>query len=159
MDESFGCESGDIVGMPNWPHGPSLDQYEILRRVVAGFRRVVIDWTQGDRWAEARISKAVEIGWSGFLLEAEQALRGQSVLVSLADAAGPGVPWVRFYMTPDTSGMELCYEPPGAAEACRELARKLAEVLGYEFETHDGGESAEPDVPPESALGDGSGRS
>ena len=56
MDEWFGWESGDSVAS-NWPHGPVLDQHEILRRVAAGFRRVVIDWAEGDRWVEARIAK------------------------------------------------------------------------------------------------------
>jgi hypothetical protein len=130
--------------MPNWPHGPSLKEHEILRRVATAFRRVVIDWTEGDRWVEARISAATEFGYSGLLLEAEHALRGQSVLVSVADAAGSDAAWVRFYMTPDTSGFELHYEPPGAEAACRELARKLAEVLGYEFSLWDGSPDAEP---------------
>jgi hypothetical protein len=129
-------ESGDSVNMLNWPDGPRLPQREILRRVAAAFRRVVIDWAEGDRWAEARISKAAEV-YSGFLLEAEQALRGTSVLVSVADAAGPDAAWVRFYMTPDTESLELHYEPPGAEAACRALARKLAEVLGYEFAAYE----------------------
>jgi hypothetical protein len=129
-------ESGDSVNMPNWPHGPSLDQHEILRRVAAAFRRVVIDWAEGDRWAEARISKAAEV-YSGLLLEAEQDLRGTSVLVSVADAAGPDAAWVRFIMTHDTSGLELHYEPPGAEDECRALARKLGDILGYEFEASD----------------------
>jgi hypothetical protein len=132
-----------MVSMPNWPHGPTLEQHEILRRVAAGFRRVVIDWAEGDRWAEARIRKATDIGWSGLLLEAEQALRGHSVLVSVADAAGSDAAWVRFYMTPDTSGFELCYQPSGAEAACRALALKLAEVLGYEFSPWDGSPDAE----------------
>lgn len=38
-----------------------------------------------------------------------------------------------FDMTADTGGIQLCYEPPGAEQACRSLALKLAEVLGYEF--------------------------
>ena len=137
MSEWYDWESGDSVGIRNWPHGPRLEQHEVLRRVAAAFRRVVIDWTEGDRWAEARISKAVEIGWSGLLLEAEQALRGTSVLVSVADTAGPDAAWVRFYMTPDTESFELHYEPPGAEEACRALARKLAEVLGYQFDAYE----------------------
>src|SRR5947209_18087319 len=122
MDEWSYCESGDIVGIRNWPHGPRLPQREVLQRVAGAFRRVVIDWTEGDRWVEARISKAVEIGYSGFLLEAEHALRGRSVLVSVADAAGSDPAWVRFYMTPDTEGFDLHYEPPGAEAACRALA-------------------------------------
>ncbi|MBN9522978.1 hypothetical protein J0H58_31445 [bacterium] len=141
MGEWSGWESGDSVGMPNWPHGPSLDQHEILRRTAIAFRRVVIDWAEGDRWAEARISGAVEIGYTGLLLEAEHSLRGRSVLVSLADEGGPGAAWVRFYMTPDTGCLDLHYEPPGAEVACRQLALKLADVLGYEFATD---EPAEP---------------
>jgi hypothetical protein len=41
-------ESGDSVNMPNWPNGPTLDQHEILRRVAAAFRWVVINWAEGD---------------------------------------------------------------------------------------------------------------
>jgi hypothetical protein len=133
MGEWSNWESGDSVGMPNWPHGPSLDQHEILRRVAAAFRRVVIDWAEGDRWVEARIGQSAEIGYTGLLLDAEHALRGRSVLVSLADADGSGAAWVRFYMTPDTGCLDLHYEPSGAEPACRQLALKLADALGYEF--------------------------
>jgi hypothetical protein len=143
MHEWYG-ESGDSVNMPNWPHGPVLEQREILRRVAAAFRRVVIDWDEGDQWVEVRIAKAVESGYSGFLLEAEHDLRSRTVLVSFADAAGSGEAWVRFYMTQDTSGFELHYDPAGAVSACRALARKLAEVLGYEFAAWEEGEAAEP---------------
>src|SRR5262245_63086687 len=149
MSEWYDWESGDSVGMPNWPHGPPLEQPEVLRRVAVAFRRVVIDWAEGDRWVEARISKAVESGYSGFLLEAEHALRGRSVLVSVADAAGPDAAWVRFFMTPDTEAFELHYEPPGTLEACRALARKLAETLGYEFGAYEDDEPAGPDTAPD----------
>ena len=144
-------ESGDIVGIRNWPDGPRLPQREVLQRVAGAFRRVVIDWTEGDRWVEARISAATEFGYSGFLLEAEHALRGRAVLVSVADAPGPDAAWVRFYMTPDTEAFELRYDPPGALEACRALALKLAEALGYEFDAFEDGEPAEPDAAPDSA--------
>jgi hypothetical protein len=148
MGEFSYRESGDGIEMPNWPHGPSLDPPEILRRVATAFRRAVIDRAEGDRWVEARISKAAEV-YSGLLLEAEHALRGHTVLVSVADAAGPDAAWVRFYMTPDTGGFELHYEPPGAEDACRALARKLADVLGYVFVVWDGGEPAEPPADPD----------
>jgi hypothetical protein len=97
---------------------------------------VVIDWTEGDRWGEFRISKLMEVGAQPIIMEAEHAIRGRTVLVSLADAAGPEAPWIRFFMTTDTEGLELHYEPPGAEAACRALAVKLAEVLGYEFATY-----------------------
>lgn len=151
MGEWF-AESGDILEMPDWPRGPSLDPQEILRRVATAFRRVAIDWAEGDRRAAARAAKAADVGYRGFLLEAEQALRGQTVLVSVADAAGPDAAWVRFYMDPDTSGMELHYEPPGAEPACRALARRLAEVLGYVFVPWDGGPGAAPGVAPDPAA-------
>src|SRR5262249_61659316 len=115
-------------GIATWPHGARLEQREVRRRVAGAFRRVVIDWAEGDRWVEARISKAVEVGYSGFLLEAEHDLRGRSVLVSVADAAGPDAAWVRFYMTPATEAFELYYEPPGGEEACRALARRRADA-------------------------------
>src|SRR3954447_21289443 len=126
MGEWSDWESGDTVGIPNWPDGPMLPQREVLRRVAGAFRRVVIDWTEGDRWVEARISAATEIGYPGGLLAAEHALRGRAVLVSVADAAGPDAAWVRFYMTPDTECLDLHYDPPGAEAACRALGRKLA---------------------------------
>jgi hypothetical protein len=150
MGEWF-VESGDIVGIRNGPDGPRLPQREVLQRVAGAFRRVVIDWTEGDRRVEARISAATEFGSSGIILEAEHALRGRMVLVSVADEPGPGAAWVRFYMTPDTEFFELHYEPPGALEACRTLALKLAEALGYEFDAYEDDESAELDTAPDPA--------
>ena len=38
--ESEWSESGDIVGIRNWPDGPRLEQHEVLRRVAAAFRRI-----------------------------------------------------------------------------------------------------------------------
>jgi hypothetical protein len=110
-----------------------VEQVEILRRVAAGFRRVSIDWSEGDRWAEARIIKATETGYRGFLLDAERALRGQSVLVAVADAPGPEAAWVRFYMISDSELLELNYQPASAVADGRALAGKLAELLGYEL--------------------------
>ena len=136
MGEWSNWESGDSVGSPNWPHGSLLDQHEILRRVAVAFRRVIIDWSEGDRWAEERIRKGIEIGYRGVLLQNEQALRGQSVLVSFADSAGPNAAWVRFYMIPNTEDLELHYEEQSGYEpSCRQLAVKLAEMLGYNFST------------------------
>jgi hypothetical protein len=149
MGEWSDWESGDSVGIPNWPDGPRLPQGEVLRRVAVAFRRVVIDWAEGDRWVEARIGKATEVGYPGGLLAAEYALRGRAVLVSVADAAGPEAAWVRFYMTPDTESLDLHYEPPGARAACRVLALKLAEALGYEFSTDEEDEPAEPGAAPD----------
>jgi hypothetical protein len=63
--------------------------------------------------------------------------------VSVADATGPDAAWVRFYATPDTESLDLHYEPHGALAACRALALKLAEALGYEFATEDD----DPDAP------------
>jgi hypothetical protein len=151
VSDWYDSVSGDIVGIHNWPDGPRLGQHEVLRRIAAAFRRVVIDWTEGDRWAEARISKAAEV-YSGFLLEAEQALRGTSVLVSVADAAGPDAAWVRFFMTPDTESFELQYEPPEAEEACRALALKLAEALGYEFSRWEDDQDSPPVLPHDTLM-------
>ena len=136
-------ETGDCVYAPG-EAPPGLEQAEVLRRVAAGFRRVVIDWTEGDRWVDARVAKAIEIGWSGLLLEAERALYGQSVLVSLAEDPGPDATWLHFYMTSDAGMLELHYEPKGARHAGRALAGKLAALLGYQFETLEEGEMDEP---------------
>jgi hypothetical protein len=125
-------ESGDCVCAPDRP-GACLARGEILRRVAVGFRRVVIDWTEGDRWVEARIAKATEIRFPEVLLEAEYALLGQCVLVSVVDEAGPAAAWVRFYMTPDTAVLELHYDPADAEPRCRQLGIKLAEIIGYEY--------------------------
>jgi hypothetical protein len=137
-------ESGDCVCAPDRPDS-NLDQAEILRRVAAGFRRVVIDWPAGDQWVEARIVKAVAIGYSKLLLDAEHGLRGRSVLVSVADEPGPGAAWVRFYMTPDTGILELHYEPAHALPACRMLAGKLAAVLGYALTRWEDDDLAKPE--------------
>ena len=128
--------------------GRGLAQPEVLRRVAVGFRRVVIDWPEGQRWAEARAAKAEEVGYRGFLLEAERALRDESVLVSVADAAGPDAAWVRFYMTADAGMLELYYAPAAAVPACRSLAVKLAGLLGYEFVTWEE-DDAEPGAAPD----------
>ena len=136
--------SGDCVHAPD-RKGADVAQDEVLRRVAIGFRRVVIDWPEGERWAEARAAKAAHDGYRGFLLDAEEALRMESVLVSVADAAGPDAAWLRFYMTADTGVIELNYHPAEAIVAGRALAVKLAELLGYEFaawEDEDNSETA-----------------
>jgi hypothetical protein len=148
MHEWLEWESGDYVHAPDRP-GAELDQPEVLRRVAVGFRRVVIDWPEGERWAEARAAKAEEFGYRGFLLEAERALRDESVLVSVADAAGPDAAWVRFYLTADAGILELYYEPAAAVPACRALAVKLAGLLGYEFAPWEGSDDAEPGAAPD----------
>jgi hypothetical protein len=132
--------SGDCVHAPDRP-GAELAQPQVIRRVAVGFRRVVIDWPEGRRWAEARAAKAEEFGYRALLLEAERALRDESVLVSVADAAGPDAAWVRFYMTADAGMLELYYEPAAAAPASRALAVKLAGLLGYEFAPWEGSDA------------------
>src|SRR5690348_3302354 len=92
--------NGDYVHAPDRA-GAEVTQAEVLRRVAVGFKRVVIDRPEGRRWAEVRAAKAEEDGYRGLLLEAEQALRDESVLVSVADATGPDAVWVRFYLTAD----------------------------------------------------------
>jgi hypothetical protein len=140
--ERSNWETGDCAFAPGLaPVG--LEQAEVLRRVAVGFRRVVIDWVEGDRWVDARVAKAVEIRWSGLLLEAERALRGHSVFVSVADEAGENATWLQFYMTSDAGMLELHYEPASARRAGRVLAGKLATLLGYQFETAEEGGMAE----------------
>jgi hypothetical protein len=118
--------------------------------IAVGFRRVVIDWTEGDRYVEARINKAVQVGYSGILLEAEHAMRGRMVLVSVADDPDPDAVWVRFHllMTRDeesNESLDLNYLPGTAVAAGRALAVKLAGLLEYEFVPWEGGADAEPD--------------
>jgi hypothetical protein len=158
VHEWFEWASGDCVHAPD-RSGAEVTQAEILRRVAVGFRRVAIDWPEGERWAEARAAKAAEDGYRGFLLEAEQALRSESVLVSVADAVGPDAVWVRFYLTADAGLLELNYHPAGAVAAGRELATKLAELLGYEFAPWDGSTDAEPGAAPDPARSSASGSS
>jgi hypothetical protein len=150
MSEWFDRESGDSVGTD----GPTLEQHEVLRRVAAAFQRVVIDRTEGDRWVEWRISNLMEVGAQPTIMEAEHARRGRTVLVSVADAAGPEAPWVRFFMTSTyaTESFGLHYEPPGAEAACRALALRLAEVLGYEFTTYEDSLADEESPPPTDIL-------
>jgi hypothetical protein len=144
--------SGDCVHAPDQP-GAEVTQAELLRRVAVGFKRVVIDWPEGRRWAEVRAAKAEEDGYRGLLLEAEQGLRDESVLVSIADAAGPDAVWVRFYLTKDAGILELNYHPATAVAAGQALAAKLAEILGYEFSPWDGTSYDAPDPSPDS-VGD-----
>ncbi|MFO0826299.1 MAG: hypothetical protein U0792_24805 [Gemmataceae bacterium] len=144
MNEWAEWASGDYVHAPDGT-GAEVTQTELLRRVSVGFRRVAIDWPEGERWAEARAIKAAEVGYRGFLLEAEQSLRRNSVLVSVADASGPDAVWMRFYLTVDAGCLELNYHPATAVAAGRTLAAKLAELLGYEFSPLDGNGDAVPD--------------
>src|SRR5262245_38621961 len=147
VHEWFDWASGDYVHAQDRT-GAEVAQAEVLRRVAVGFRRVVIDWPEGERWAEARAAKAAEDGYRGFLLEAEHALRAESVLVSVADSAGPDAVWVRFYLTADAGCLELNYRPAAVA-AGRVLAAKLAGLLGYEFSPWEGSPDAEPGAAPD----------
>jgi hypothetical protein len=148
-------QTGDCVFAPGLAP-PGLEQAEVLRRVAASFRRVVIDWPEGDRWVDARVAKAVEIGYNGFLLEAERSLRGHSVLVSVADEPGPNATWLQFYMTSDAGMLELHYEPASAIHAGRALAGKLAALLHYQFEPAQEGEKAGPVSPADGGRDAGS---
>jgi hypothetical protein len=109
-DESFallhaaGWSLGDLLLLTD--HGPMW--------LVTG--------TNGENVVEARAAKAAEFGYRGVLLEAERALRDESVLVSVADAAGPDAAWVRFYMTADAGLLELHYEPAWASGRWRDGA-------------------------------------
>ena len=48
--EWYDWASGDYVHAPDRT-GAEISQAEVLRRVAVGFRRVVIDWPEGERWA------------------------------------------------------------------------------------------------------------
>ena len=43
--------------------------------VAVGFRRVGIDWAEGDRWVDARVLHGLEIGYAGALLELDPYLK------------------------------------------------------------------------------------
>jgi hypothetical protein len=141
-------ESGDCIYAPDL-ETPPLEQAEVLRRIATGFRRVVIDWPEGDRYVDARLARAIDVGYSGALLEAERNLRGRTVLVSVAEESGPDATWLKFLMPSDDGYVEMMalhYEPLNATFAGRALADKLAALLGYQFETADEGELEEPDA-------------
>lgn len=111
-----------------------LDQAEVLRRVATGFRRIEINWFEGERYAEARIAQGIEVGMPERLRQLDVALfRGRTALVSVADATGADAAWVRFYLTPHPQLLELYSDPASAVPAGRAVARKLAELLGFEF--------------------------
>jgi hypothetical protein len=127
-----GWESGDILHASDPPQS-LLDQPEVQRRVAVGFRRIAIDWTEGDEWAEALLHSAFELGFRGELLAKANALRGRCALVSVADDPGPTAHWVQFILTANPSTLNLHYEPRDAETARRDLAHKLGVLLGYEF--------------------------
>jgi hypothetical protein len=142
VDEWSDWESGDFLHATDEP-GAAVPLVEVLHRIVVGFRRVVIDWTEGDRWVDWRIAKHTEIGSPPVIMDAEHSLRRRTALVSLAEEAGPDAVWVRFFLIKhDTASLDLNYQPATAAERGRALAHKLAELLGYRFGSAD-------DPPPE----------
>jgi len=133
VEEWLEWESGDFLHASDKP-GTELPLDEILHRIVVGFRRVVIDCCEGDRWVDWRIAKHVEMGSPSVIMDAEHSLRGRTVLVSLSDEAGPDAVWVRFFLFKhDTTSLDLNYQPVTALESGRVLAHKLAEMLGYQF--------------------------
>jgi hypothetical protein len=124
--------NGDCVCVPDSAE-TALPVQDVLGRIAVGFRRASVDWLEGDRWVQARIAKHTEFGSHELIMQAERNMLGNALLVSVADEAGPNAAWVRFCITRWDAGiMELHYEPPDDPR-CRSLARKLAEVLGYEF--------------------------
>src|SRR5436305_1502391 len=92
-------QSGDFVGT-NLPEGQWLTAEDVLTRIATAFRHVVIDWEEGERKAQARFAKAVEVGYDGVLLESEKYLLGRTVFVAIAEGIGNAATWVRFYLTP-----------------------------------------------------------
>jgi hypothetical protein len=142
VDEWSDWESGDFLHAADKP-GAEVPLAEFLHRVAVGFRRVVIDWTEGDRWVDCRIAKHTEIGSPRVIMDAEHSLRGRTALVSVSDEVGPDAVWVRFFLIKhDTTSLDLNYQPATAAERGQALAHKLAEILGYQFANYD-------DPPPE----------
>jgi hypothetical protein len=72
VDEWSDWESGDFLHAADKPDAEvPLD--EVLQRVAVGFRRVVIDWCEGDRWVDWRITKHIEVGSPPVIMEAEHA--------------------------------------------------------------------------------------
>ena len=137
MNEWADWESGDFLCAADRPDA-EVPLAEVLRRVAGGFRRVVIDWCEGDRWVDWRLAKHTEVGSPPVIMEAEHSLRGRTVLVSVSDEVGPDAVWVRFFLIKhSTASLDIHYQPATAVESGRALARKAAEVLGYEFKTED----------------------
>ncbi len=138
-------ESGDCVCVPA-PAETGLPVHDVLGRIAIGFRRTSVDWLEGDRRVQARVAKHIEWGSQELILQADRNMLGNAMLVSVTDEAGPNAAWVRFYITRwDAGMMELHYEPPDDPR-CRSLARKLAELLGYEFHPFDESSHLEDDT-------------
>ena len=122
VDEWSDWKSGDFLYATDKP-GAEVPLAEVLHRVSVGFRRVVIDWTEGDRWVDWRLAKHTEVGSPPVIMDAEHSLRGRTALVSLSEEVGPDAVWVRFFLIKhDTASLDLNYQPATAAERGRALA-------------------------------------
>jgi hypothetical protein len=123
--------SGDAIGSDS--EGSARPLSELIGKIAMGFRHVVFNWSEGDRWAEARIAAWKNMKGPPLIMQLEEGLRGHTVHVSIADQADTDSPTVCFFLTPDTCVFELHYEPPGREAECRAMAIRLAEKIGYGF--------------------------
>jgi hypothetical protein len=125
--------SGECLVAPELP-GKSLPKEEIARLIVMKFRYIAFDWSEGDRWVAAHIQNSIDFGFEGAFLEADYALRGQCLLVTLSDSPNVNIDIIRFYLTPDTGLIDLNYQYLNSPASCSAAARKLATIIGYKLE-------------------------
>lgn len=123
-------DSGDALVQPPGVVSASLNI--LLPKIASDFAFIAVDWTEGNKWIERRIEKAIAISYPPELIQAERSLYGVTPLVVVSDA-GVG-PKVSFFLLPNPEIIELHYEPIESRQRCRELASRLADLIGYELQ-------------------------
>jgi hypothetical protein len=99
---------------------------DALRRIAPAFRRVVIDRDRGDEWIRRGYEQLGELNAPDVIRESHLSMVGRTAHVSISDGSG----CAEFFITGgEDIGIE--YDSIEHRAACREIASKLAEVLGY----------------------------
>jgi hypothetical protein len=126
-------------------HNPQgLTPQDIIARLRGRFAHVSVDWQEGERWLNARIAKAIEIGNQKILIDADIALRGKVALVTVATDPQEPTVRVQFYLSPEsdscqtTDSIELHYSPGNASRAARVIAKQIGEAIDFDIELYDG---------------------
>src|SRR4051812_49186756 len=88
--------SGEYLVAPSYEK--VVPQFGILNVVSNQFKRVSIDWLEGNRWVDVRIAHGISLGFAGALLDAELALKDNTVYVALSDAERDQLGSIRFFM-------------------------------------------------------------